>query len=62
MQYSIVNDATGRNMDIGKMTLSEALPHMEAIARIYGLRINRAIEFKLALAILASRHGIAMLT
>ena len=40
--------------DIGKMTISEAMPHLKAVAHSYQLRLNRAKEFKLARTILAN--------
>jgi len=38
------------------MTVSEALPHLQAIASAYGLRLNRVKEFKLARVILANLY------
>ena len=43
-------------MEIGKMTISEAYPHLQAIAYTYGLRLNRVKEFKLARIILANLY------
>ena len=43
-------------MEIGKMTISEVLPHLQAIASVYGLRLNRVKEFKLARVILANLY------
>ena len=34
-------------MDLGKMTLTEALVYMEPIAKVYGLRLNRLSDFKI---------------
>jgi hypothetical protein len=34
-------------MEIGKMTISQATPYLKSIATNYGLRLNRAKEFKL---------------
>ena len=34
-------------MEIGKMTISQATPYLNSIASSYGLRLNRAKEFKL---------------
>lgn len=41
---------------IGEMTISEATPYLQDIANMYGLRLNRLKEWKLARAILASRY------
>jgi uncharacterized membrane protein YcjF (UPF0283 family) len=43
-------------MEIGKMTINQAYPHLNTIAVIYGLRLNRAKEFKLARLILANLY------
>ena len=43
-------------MEIGKMTVSEAMPHLQIISSMYGLRLNRAKEFKLARIILANLY------
>lgn len=43
-------------MEIGKMTISQTLPHLENIALIHGLRLNRIKEFKLARVILANLY------
>jgi len=42
---------------IGEMTLSEVLPHLKKIADDFGLRLNRAKEFKTARAILANLYS-----
>lgn len=44
-------------MEIGKMKLSTALPHLQSISRMYGLRLNRANEFKLARLILVNLYN-----
>lgn len=44
-------------MEIGKMTISEALPHLKSVASAYGLRLNRANEFKIARIILANLYS-----
>lgn len=41
---------------IGEMTLSEAMPHLQMVADKFGLRLNRAKEFKAARAILANLY------
>lgn len=38
------------------MTINQAYPHLESVARAYGLRLNRAKEFKLARLILANLY------
>ena len=45
------------NMEIGKMTISEALPHLKSAAFAYGLRLNRAKEFKMARIILVNLYS-----
>jgi hypothetical protein len=44
-------------MEIGKMTISEAYPHLKVIAYAYGLNLNRAKEFKFARIILANLYN-----
>lgn len=44
-------------MEIGKMKLSTALPHLKSISHQYGLRLNRAKEFKLARLILVNLYN-----
>lgn len=44
---------------IGQSKVTEVLPHLEAIARQYNLKLNRLHDFKLArllLAVLYSNH------
>jgi hypothetical protein len=43
-------------MEISKMTITEAYPHLKSVALAYGLRLNRAKEFKLARIILANLY------
>ena len=43
-------------MEIGKMTINQAYPHLNKIASVYGLRLNRTKEFKLARLILANLY------
>jgi len=38
------------------MTITEAYPHLKSIANLYGLKLNRAKEFKLARAILINLY------
>ena len=44
-------------MEIGKMTISEAYPHLKMIANVYGLKLNRVKEFKFARLILVNLYN-----
>ena len=44
-------------MEIGKMTISEAYPHLKSIALAYGLKLNRAKDFRFARIILANLYS-----
>jgi hypothetical protein len=44
-------------MNIGQMTISEAYHHLQPIANAYGLRLNRAKEFKLARMLLVNLYN-----
>lgn len=44
-------------MNIGQMTISEAYKHLQPVAQAYGLRLNRAKEFKLARLILVNLYN-----
>jgi len=44
-------------MNIGQMTISEAYKHLQPIANAYGLRLNRAKEFKFARLILVNLYN-----
>ena len=44
-------------MEIGKMTISEAYVHLKAISLAYGLRLNRAKDFKFARIILVNLYN-----
>jgi hypothetical protein len=44
-------------MEIGKMTISQVYPHLKTVALAYGLRLNRAKEFKLARIILVNLYN-----
>lgn len=44
-------------MEIGKMTINEAYPHLKPIALAYGLKLNRVKDFKLAQIILANLYS-----
>ena len=43
-------------MEIGKMKVSEAVKHLDPIAKCYGLKLNRAKDFKLARLILVNLY------
>ena len=43
-------------MEVGKMKVSEAYPYLKSIALAYGLRLNRAKEFKFAKIILVNLY------
>ena len=43
-------------MEIGKMKITEALPHLNDVAQAYGLRLNRVKEFKMARLILVNLY------
>jgi hypothetical protein len=43
-------------MEIGKMKISEAYPHLKTAALAYGLRLNRAKEFKFAKIVLVNLY------
>jgi hypothetical protein len=44
-------------MEIGRMTLSEAYPHLRSVALAYGLKLNRVRDFKFARLILANLYS-----
>jgi hypothetical protein len=43
-------------MEVNKMTISEAYPHLKTVALAYGLRLNRAKEFKFAKIVLVNLY------
>ena len=43
-------------IEIGKMTISEAYPYLKSIALAYGLKLNRAKDFKFARLVLANLY------
>lgn len=45
------------NMNIGKMTITEAYNYLNPIAQAFGLKLNRVEDFKLARIILANNLG-----
>ena len=44
-------------MELGKMTISDAYPHLKVIAHAYGLKLNNAKEFRFARIILANLYN-----
>ena len=43
-------------MEIGKMKISEAYTHLKTVAIDYGIRLNRAKEFKFAKIVLVNLY------
>jgi len=41
---------------IGKMTISEIYPHLDAIAKAYNLKLNRVKDFKFAKLVLVNLY------
>ena len=44
-------------MEIGKITITEAYPHLKRIALVYGLKLNSAKDFKFARIILVNLYN-----
>ena len=44
-------------MEIGKMTITEAYPHLNSVAIAYGLKLNRVRDFRFARLILANLYN-----
>ena len=44
-------------MEIGKMTISEAYPHLKDVVLAYGLKLNRVKDFKFARIILVNLYN-----
>lgn len=44
-------------MEIGKMTISVAYPHLKSVANVYGLNLNRVKEFRFARLILVNLYN-----
>ena len=44
-------------MEIGRMTISEAYPHLRSVALAYGLNLNRVKDFKFARIILVNLYN-----
>ena len=45
------------NRLISKMTISEAYPHLELIAKNYSLKLNRVNDFKIARLLLVNLYN-----
>jgi hypothetical protein len=43
-------------MELGKMTISETYPYLKSVALAYGLKLNRAKDFKFARIVLANLY------
>lgn len=44
-------------MEIGKMTISEAYPHLKNVALTYGLKLNRVRDLRFARLILVNLYN-----
>jgi hypothetical protein len=44
-------------MEIGKMKISEVYPHLKVIANAYGLKLNKAKDFRFARIILVNLYN-----
>lgn len=44
-------------MEVGKMKISEAYPHLRSIALAYGLKLNKAKDFRFARIILVNLYN-----
>lgn len=44
-------------MEIGKMTITEAYPHLNSVAIAYGLKLNRVRDFRFARLILVNLYN-----
>jgi len=44
-------------MEVGKMTISEAYPHLRSIALAYGLKLNKTKDFRFARIILVNLYN-----
>jgi hypothetical protein len=44
-------------MELSKMTISQAYPHLKNVALAYGLNLNRVKDFKFARLILANLYN-----
>jgi hypothetical protein len=44
-------------MEVGKMKISEVYPHLKSISLAYGLKLNRAKDFKFARLILVNLYN-----
>jgi len=44
-------------MELSKMTISQAYPHLRSVALAYGLKLNRVKDFKFARLILVNLYN-----
>jgi hypothetical protein len=44
-------------MELSKMTITEAYPHLKSVALAYGLNLNRVREFRFARLILVNLYN-----
>jgi len=44
-------------VSVGKSKVSQMMPHLIQVARLYGLKLNRAKDFKLARVILVNLYN-----
>ena len=44
-------------MRLGEMTITQAYPHLKTVALAYGLKLNRAKDFKFARIILVNLYN-----
>ena len=44
-------------IEIGKMTVSQAYPHLKTVALAYGLKLNKAKDFRFARIILVNLYN-----
>jgi hypothetical protein len=42
--------------EFGKMKISEAMPYLKSVAKVYNLKLNKLNEFKMAKTILANLY------
>ena len=47
-------------MEIREMTITEAYPYLKTVALAYGLKLNRAKDFKFARIILVNLYSIEL--
>lgn len=54
MDSSINSDNNSKHSNMREYTITEALPQLKAIAKVYSLKLNRVSDFKIARAIWAN--------